>query len=75
MILFIGCIISLVLTIFHLIETYQYDDQPLWGKIIFYPIGTLVFCGLSWLGVIIILLNIKYDTKYRLQNRHTCVLQ
>jgi len=68
MILFIGCILSLVLTIFHLIETYQHDDQPLWGKIIFYPIGTLVFCGLSWLGVIIILLNIKYDTKYRLQN-------
>ena len=68
MILIIGCILSLVLTIFHLIETYQYDDQPLWGKIIFYPIGTLIFCGLSWLGVIIILLNIKYDTKYRLQN-------
>jgi hypothetical protein len=74
MILIIGCILSLVLTILHLIETYQYDDQPLWGKIIFYPTGTLVFCGLSWLGVIIILLNIKYDTEYRLQNRHTCIL-
>ena len=75
MILFIGCILSLVLTIFYLLETYKYDDQPIWGKIICYPIGTFVFCGLSWLGVIIILLNIKYDTKYRLQNRHTCILQ
>lgn len=74
MILIIGCILSLVLTILHLIETYKYDDQPLLCKMIFYPIGTLIFCGLSWLGVIIILLNIKYDTKYRLQNRHTCVL-
>lgn len=64
MILIIGCILSLVLTILYLIETYKYDDQPLWGKMIFYPIGTLVFCGLSWLGVIIILGNMKYDTKY-----------
>ena len=61
---FIGCIISFVLTISYLIKTYKYDDQPLWSKIIFYPIGTFIFCGLSWLGVIIILLNMKYDTKY-----------
>lgn len=64
MMLFIGCILSLILTIVYLIETYKYDDQPLWGKIIFYPIGTFIFCGLSWLGVIIILGNMKYDTKY-----------
>lgn len=64
MMLFIGCILSLILTIFYLIETYKYDDQPLWGKIIFYPIGIFIFCGLSWLGVIIILGNMKYDTKY-----------
>lgn len=61
---FIGCILSLILTILLLIEDNKNDDQELWEKIIFYPIGILVLTCYSWLGVLIVLLNFKYKSKY-----------
>lgn len=61
---FIGCILSLILTILLLIQDNKNDDQELWEKIIFYPIGTLVLTCSSWFGVLIVFLNFKYKSKY-----------
>jgi len=65
---FIGCIISFVLCLIYLKHTNKEDHSHILIKIYFYSFGILWFTICSWLGVIIILLNIKYDTKYRLQN-------
>jgi hypothetical protein len=60
---FIGCIISFIMCIYHIIETDKYYKESIYEKNIFYPIGLVMFFGFSWFGVLIILLNMKYDKK------------
>jgi len=61
---FIGCIISFILCICYLYQTNKEDHSHILIKIWFYSFGILWFTICSWLGVIIILLNIKDDIKH-----------
>ena len=58
---FIGCVLSFILCLIYLRHTSKNDTANLLVKIYFYSFGVLWFTVCSWLGVFIIIVNMKYD--------------